>query len=315
MRSIDSIEELREVQCPIHMAIGMFDGVHIGHQAVIRACRTTAMESQGCAAVLTFWPHPSKLIRPDDTTPQILTPAAKRWTIAKIGMDLLITLRFDQGFSKIPAEGFIPLLKSHSPTLKSLFVGEQFRFGKGRSGDVSDLQRMAASEGIHVFSMQQCRYDGESISSTRIRNILSAGRFNDLRILLGHPYTAVGNLIHGRGIGRQLGFPTLNVDWQPELQPPHGVYAIRLLCERTKKPLDGVANYGIRPTFDTGTSPVLEVFLFDDPSTIGPLPEGKELAVEMLHFIRPEKRFESPEALVCQIAQDVEHAKRIIPTL
>ncbi|MBN2233573.1 MAG: riboflavin biosynthesis protein RibF [Opitutales bacterium] len=293
----------------------MFDGVHIGHQAVIRACRTTAHESQGCAAVLTFWPHPSKLIRPDNPTPQILTPAAKRWTIARIGMDLLITLPFDQGFSNIPAEGFIPLLKSKSPTLRSLFVGEQFRFGKGREGDVSDLQRMAVHEGIHVFSMQQCRYDGESISSTRIRNILAAGKFNDLRILLGHPYTAVGNLIRGRGIGRQLGFPTLNIDWQPELQPPHGVYAIRLLCEKTKAPLDGVANYGLRPTFGAGSSPVLEVFLFDDPTSIGPLDEGKELAVEMLHFIRPEVRFENTDALTRQIRIDVEHAKRIIPTL
>lgn len=315
MRSIDSIEEFREIRCPIHMAVGMFDGVHIGHQAVIRACRTTARESLGCAAVLTFWPHPSKLLRPDRPTPQILTPAAKRWAMARIGMDFLITLPFDEQFAQIPAEGFIPLLKAGIPTLRSLFVGEQFRFGKGRSGDVSALQKMAAREGVHVFSMQQCRYDGESISSTRIRNILSIGRFNDLRILLGHPYTAVGNLVHGRGVGRQLGFPTLNIDWQPDLQPPHGVYAIRLLRDGSQTPLEGVANYGLRPTFGASLNPVLEVFLFGDTATIGTFDEGKELAVEMLHFIRPETRFESPEALTRQIAQDVDHAKRIIPTL
>jgi len=296
----------------LHLAIGMFDGIHIGHQAVIESCLNTAGNSGGKAAVLTFWPHPSKILRPDKAVPQIMPLESKLWTLENKGIHFTIVQSFKDSFASLGAEAFIPYLKQHLPTLSTLFVGENFRFGKGRKGTVDSLRKSALKMGVHVVSMQQCKYDGEIISSTRIRGLLQTGHFNQIRYLLGHPYTVMGETTSGRKVGRSIGYPTLNIDWAPELKPPYGVYAVRLICcgrdESSHPSIPGVANYGIRPTYDIGEDPVLEVHLFKPFD----LDYGTHVAVELIEFIREEKRFKHQDELILQIGQDVKTAKTIL---
>ncbi len=309
---IEDIEQVPSLDIPVHLAIGMFDGVHIGHQAVIEACLNAAKNDEGMASVLTFWPHPSKILRPEAAVPQIMPLESKLWTLERKGLGSSIVQGFHTKFAGLEAHEFIPYLKQHIPTLRTLFVGENFRFGKGRKGDVKALQQSAIEKGVHVVSMEHCKYDGEIVSSTRIRRLLQEDRFNEIRFLLGHPYTVMGKTGVGRKIGRTIGFPTLNIDWSPELKPPYGVYAVRLICHEkrdcSQDPINGVANYGIRPTYDVGDEPVLEVHLFKSFE----LDYGAQVAVELVEFIRPEQKFESQEDLVRQIGADVTIAKKML---
>jgi riboflavin kinase / FMN adenylyltransferase len=308
---IDSIEKLEPLEAPLYLAIGMFDGVHIGHQAVIEACLNTARNSNGKSGVLTFWPHPSAIIRPDKAVPQIMPLESKLWTLEEKGLDYTIVQAFDKNFARLEAETFVNYLKQNIPCLNTLFVGENFRFGKGRKGDINMLREQANKVGVHVVSMEQCKLDGSVVSSTRIRSELQKGNFNDIRFLLGHPYTVIGKTRKGRQIGRSIGYPTLNVDWAPELPPPYGVYAARLLrhhSENQKQYFPGIANYGIRPTYESSNVPVMEVHLFET-TDIG---YDTDIAVELIHFIRPEKKFESPDKLIEQIGKDVIAAKSIL---
>jgi len=309
---VENIDQMPDIRQAIHVAIGMFDGIHIGHLAVIEACLNTATNSGGSSAVLSFWPHPSKILRPEYAVPQIMPLESKLWTLERKGLDFAIIQSFETGFSQLEAADFVSFLKQHIPTLATLFVGENFRFGKGRKGDISTLEHHAMAAGVHVVSMKQCKFDGEVISSTRIRKLLQTQQFNDIRSLLGHPYTVIGATTPGRKIGRTIGFPTLNIDWSPELKPPFGVYAARLICHENRdishKPIPGIANYGIRPTYDIGTDPVLEVHLFEPIQ----LNYGTNVAIELIEFIREERKFENQEALIRQIQLDLNHAKIIL---
>lgn len=241
-----------------------------------------------------------------------MTLESKLWTLEKKGLHFTIVQSFRDEFAKLEAEAFVKYLKKHIPTLKTLFVGENFRFGKGRKGDVELLQTSAKTQGVHLISMEHCKYDGEVISSTRIRKLLQENRFNDIPNLLGHPYTVMGRTAPGRKVGRKIGYPTLNIDWAPELKPPYGVYAVRLICHQKQQPFSspiaGVANYGIRPTYELGEDPVLEVHLFEDVDT----DYGSQVAVEMVQFLRMEKKFKDQESLVKQIANDVSQARAIL---
>ena len=308
---VDSIQKLGSLNTPLYLAIGMFDGVHIGHQAVIEACLNTSANSSGKSGVLTFWPHPSAVIRPDKAVPQIMPLESKLWTLEHKGLDYTIVQSFDKGFAQLEAHAFVNDLKAHIPSLNTLFVGENFRFGKGRKGDIDILRKQANKVGVHVVSMEQCKLDGSVVSSTRIRGELLKGNFNEIRFLLGHPYTVIGKTRKGKQVGRSIGYPTLNIDWAPELQPPYGVYAARLIrhdAEALKHPYAGIANYGIRPTYESTVDPLLEIHLFEK-TEIG---YDADIAVELIHFIRSERKFESPEKLASQIAKDVVEAKSIL---
>ena len=309
---VEDIQKMPQTSSPVHLAIGMFDGIHIGHQAVIEACVNSAQNSAGNAAVLTFWPHPSKILRPEAPVPQIMTLESKLWTLERKGLHFAIVQGFKNEFANLRAEEFVAYLKKYIPTLKSLFVGQNFRFGKGRKGDVTLLQKTAIEEGVHLVSMEHCKYDGEVISSTRIRNLLKENRFNEIPNLLGHPYTVMGQTAPGRKVGRKIGYPTLNIDWAPELKPPYGVYAVRMVCHQKHKklgtPVAGVANYGIRPTYDLGDDPVLEVHLFEAMD----LEYGSHVAIELIEFLRFERKFTDQDALIRQISEDVSRAKTVL---
>lgn len=289
---------------PLFLAIGMFDGVHLGHQAVIESAVHCAASSDGVAGVLTFHPHPSRLFRPDDPTLLLMPPNLKARRLRALGVSLLIQKEFTRDFGAIPADDFLPHLKRALPTLRSVHVGENFRFGKGRAGDIEALVVSGKQHGIGVFSAERLRWNGEAISSTRIRSCLREGQIEEANALLGYPYFAEGAIVPGEQRGRALGFPTLNFDWSPELQPRHGVYAVRVRAEKIAV-LPGVANYGLRPTFGEAATPRLEVHVLVETT----LQLGDQARVDWLAFLRDEQTFPNPDALRAQIRSDVQAAR------
>lgn len=289
---------------PLHLAIGMFDGVHLGHHAVIESAVHSARRCHGVAAVLTFWPHPSRLFRPEQAVRLIMTPALKNRQLARLGVDAVITQEFNADYARIEAEEFLPRLKHALPTLTTIYVGENWRFGHGRRGDISLLVGEARKHGIAIVSAPRINQNGEPISSTRIRTYLEEGRLEEANALLGYTYFAEGAVAPGKQLGRQLGFPTLNVVWEPDLRPRFGVYAVLVSGPKSDVPLPAVANYGLRPTVENSIIPRLEIHV------LAPCPfaTGDTLSIEWLSFLRPEQKFAGVEALRTQIAADREAA-------
>lgn len=284
---------------PLHLAIGIFDGLHLGHQSVIEAAIHSAKRSGGLAGVLTFTPHPSVLLRPESPTRLLMPPGMKRTVLARLGADVLIEQPFTPDYAAIAAEGFVPHLRHHLPHLAAIYVGENWRFGRGRVGDVPFLVAEAQKAGLSVYSAPRLNHNGAPISSSRIRELLAVGEIVAVNAMLGYTYFATGVVEHGRELGRTLGFPTLNLAWSPELKPRYGVYAVEVVSSG-QRALRGVANYGLRPTVAQASQPLLEVHLLE-PSV---LTYGDEITVNWLHFLRPESKFGSIEALRVQIEKD-----------
>jgi len=288
---------------PLHLAIGMFDGVHLGHKSVIESAIHSARRSGGLSGVLTFWPHPSALFRPENPTPLLMPPAMKRAVLARLEIDFIIEQNFSREFAATGAAEFVALLKRSLPQLTAVYVGENWRFGRGRAGDIKVLVEEARQHGLEIFSAPRLNHNGAPISSSRIRELLAAGAIAEANALLGYSYFAQGVVQQGRRLGRTLGFPTLNLAWEPESKPAYGVYAVEVASE-TGKPLPGVANYGLRPTVEQATKPLLEVHLLQ-PTT---LTYGDKLRVNWLQFLRPESKFSGVEELRAQIGHDRENA-------
>jgi riboflavin kinase/FMN adenylyltransferase len=291
---------------PLHLAIGMFDGVHLGHQAVIESAIHSARRCGGLAGVLTFWPHPSGLFHPADRVRMLMSPEMKLRVLLRLGVDVVIQQPFTPEFARIAAEEFLLHLQQTLPHLAAVYVGENWRFGAGRRGDVRLLLAEAAKHRVPMVSVPRMQCNGQPISSTRIRDCLEAGSVEEANLLLGYSYFADGVITPGRRLGRALGFPTLNLSWHPELQPRFGVYAVRVSGEPATAPLSAVANYGLRPTVGTASGPLLEVHVLGHC----PFAAGDRVTVEWLKFLRPEQKFAGREELRDQIARDRETAER-----
>ncbi len=294
---------------PIHLAIGMFDGVHLGHRSVVEAAVASAQRTGGVAVALTFDPHPSRVLRPDKAVPLLMPAETKASRLRRLGAAAVITQPFTREFAAVEAEDFVPMLQHALPRLSALYVGENWRYGRGRSGDVAQLQAEAQTRGLSVFSAPRVSLNGEPISSTRIRAALRGGDLTTVNALLGYTYRTEGEVVRGRQLGRTLDFPTLNLRWEPECQPAYGVYAVRFgAADATELEEQGVANYGVRPTVEQAGEgrPLLEVYGLDGAVRWD---AGDRLAVEWTHFIRPEQRFADLSALRNQIKQDVATAK------
>lgn len=298
---LDRLEAATELPAkPVHLAIGMFDGLHLGHRAVIGEAVKAARSQAGLAAVLTFWPHPSTLFRPGNPTCLIQDTPTKVKQLLELGVDVVITQPFTPEFAGIAAEAFVPWLKQHLLFLVSLHVGENWRFGHGRKGDVAFLHAEGKRHGLDVFSTPRVNLAGEPISSTRIRELIANGEIAVANALLGYTYFAEGHVIPGKRLGRTLGFPTLNLAWTPELRPRYGVYSVQVSGGSAGAVLPGVANYGLRPTVEATTEPRLETHVLGNCSFW----EGDFIKVEWLRFIRPEMKFGNAEELRAQIALD-----------
>ncbi len=305
LRTFTGIGEAAGLPGPLHLAIGMFDGLHLGHQSVIEACLHSAARAGGSAAVLSFWPHPSALMNPERRTRMMMPPAVKRQVLARLGVVALIEQPFTEAFGAIPAEDFLPMLRAALPALSAVYVGENWRFGAGRKGDVSLLLASAVRLGVSVFSAPRVHFNGEPISSSRIRASLASGDMASVNALLGYSYFARGCTSQGRQLGRTIGFPTLNLAWQPELAPAFGVYAVRVASAASFDagvPLwhPAIANYGMRPTIGGALEPLLESHLLGEC----PFGYGDEIVVEWLRFVRPERRFPGLQELKLQIQED-----------
>ncbi|MEM8867422.1 MAG: riboflavin biosynthesis protein RibF [Verrucomicrobiota bacterium] len=303
--SVDSFEPLASLGAPLHLAIGIFDGVHLGHKAVIESAVLSARRCKGVSGVLTFDPHPSTLFRPEDPTRLIMEIDAKVEMLHSVGVDLVIRKHFDYDFAGISADDFLVNLKQSMPTLEAIYVGENFRFGQKRAGDIDTLVESGRELDIAVFSVDRIKRNRKPISSTRIRASLVAGEIREVNHLLGYNYRAYGAVVGGNKLGRTIGFPTLNLPWVPQCLPRFGVYFVKFRSGRLDTWKPAVANYGVRPTVeDSEKDPLLEIHALGESE----LSSGDEIEVIWLDFIRAEQKFDSLHALKAQIALDREQA-------
>lgn len=293
----------------VHVAIGVFDGVHAGHRAVLASAVAAARKTKGEVIALTFEPHPSRLLRPDNPVPLILNRTQKEARLAEAGADRVVHQAFDAAHREMRAGDYIQWLRTRFPSLCSLHVGDNFRYGQGREGDTGRLASDGQRANLTVSVVPPIRIDAEVTSSSRIREALIAGEITKANAMLVRPYEAEGVIEPGQQVGRTLGFPTLNLRWQPELMPALGVYAAEVVtASGVAEP--AVINWGVRPTVDANPArPLVEAHLLR-PS--GPAPVvGENIRVRWLTWIRPERRFGDVSELRTQIAADCAQARRL----
>jgi riboflavin kinase/FMN adenylyltransferase len=307
MEVLRSIPELARLPGPIFLAIGVFDGVHLGHQAVIRTSAEHAKEAGGTPVVVTFDPHPAKVLRPEKA-PRLLTATQHKIALIRnLGVAHLLVLTFDKEFAATPPEEFVHQLVRHASPLREICVGHEWSFGKGRAGNLSLLIKLGAQFDFNVVGITPITVDETVVSSTEIRRAVEQGDFAKAAKMLGREYTILGTVKEGAHLGRQLGFPTANLSAHSEQFPPNGVYVAEAQLNGTI--YRGVANLGYRPTVaDTKPERLLELHLFDLNRDI----YGEDIEVRFIRYLRPEKKFETLNALAEQIALDVEQARRSI---
>ena len=290
---------------PSAAVIGNFDGVHRGHLEVLKNAKEFSSKSNLPLSVLTFDPHPREFFSKEKTNFLLQTVLDKAEALSKNNIDYLINLKFDDLLSELSPEQFVEKVLSESLSLKHIFVGKDFKFGKDRAGDINSLKSFGLKYRIGLSSIKLKNQDGTSISSTKIRNNLKKGKIKEANELLGRPYMISGLVIEGDKRGRQIGFPTANISLGNLIRPAFGVYAV-LIEGIENKVLRGIANIGRRPTVnDRGV--LLEVNIFDFNEDI----YGKKIFISLIDFIRHEKKFDGIENLKKQIVMDVKLSKSI----
>ena len=302
----DLDSELNSLPYPV-VAIGVFDGVHLGHQAILRRLVERARKVGGTSVVLTFDPHPQKVISPADAPLLLQTREQKQELLSQLGIEVVFQLPFTRRLSLLEPEEFVTgILLSHG--IREIYVGENFRFGHRRAGDFEMLKHLGEGIGLKVFPVEPLLFRGRRISSTRIRGSLLRGRVSLARHLLGRPYRLEGSVICGDRRGVSLGFPTANLRLVNELIPETGVYATRSSVGR--RSYLSVTNVGYRPTFHTvGGQPSVETHLLDFDRDV----YGANLTVEFCFRIRGEKKFDNPDSLKNRIAKDISRARSVLP--
>lgn len=287
--------------------IGNFDGLHRGHQAVIAQVKEKADEMQLPAVLITFEPQPQEYFRPHEIPARLTRLREKLAVIETLAIDRVLCLRFNAKLAELTAEQFVQQILVDGLGIKYLVVGDDFKFGKGRSGDFQFLNAVAGQHGFEVSDTRTLDFQGRRVSSTRVRNALGEGDLALAHQLLGRNYAMSGRVAHGDKRGRTIGFPTANIYLHRKSSPVYGVYAVQLHSNDPRigdRPVNGVANVGQRPTVG-GTRTLLEVHLFDFDADI----YGAYVQVSFLHKIRDEQRFESFEALKAQIQRDAGEAR------
>ena len=301
---LSSIDGLSGVPGPVCLAIGTFDGVHLGHQAVLHRALSDARSFGGTAVAVSFDPHPLRLLRPREA-PRLLTSTPhKARLIRALGIEQLLIIPFTETFAATKPENFVRQLAAACRPLREVCVGHQWSFGQGRAGNLELLKSLGDELGFEEVGVPAVAVDGEVVSSTLIRRAVECGDLARARRLLGRDYTILGTVVRGAQLGRKLGFPTANLAAHNEQFPPNGVYLVD--AQRDRLRLRGIANIGVRPTVAApGGERTLEVHLFDFAEEI----YGEDLEITFLHFLRPEEKFDSLEALRAQIARDVAAAR------
>ncbi len=311
-----SIEELGKLANePVVLAIGMFDGVHLGHQSVINLAIKEAITLQGRVVALTFAEHPASFLRPGKEPALIMNPQTKASELIEAGARDIILRSFDREIAELEAKEFANFLKNRIPSLSSICVGKNFRFGKDRVGDYKVLKDSSKKIGTGVLVAESKLFLNQPISSSRIRKCLSRGEIELVNEMLGRNYLVKGVVSPGKAMGRTIGFPTLNIPWNPEAQPAYGVYVGIVENLSSDEKLPAVANYGLRPTIESDAmNPLLEIHILEDMDS-GIWCKESNLQMELRKFLRPEKKFPTFEELKNQIAKDRKRAKEIAPSL
>ena len=292
------------------VALGNFDGVHRGHQALIEEAAGIARETGRPLAALVFEPYPREFFRPGGEPFRLSAFSRKARLLEKCGIEFLIVLNFDAELAGKLAQDFIMDVLVNALGVSHVVVGEDFRFGKGRGGDVGVLGYMGEMEGFGTTVFSAVSEGGEKISSSKVREALKAGRADEAARLLGHWWTVEGEVSHGDKRGRTIGYPTANLTIDHVLQPAFGIYAVRARASGSDAVYDGVANFGIRPMFRL-TTPLMEVHLFDFSGDL----YGKILSVQLIAFLRGEMKFIGLDALTAQIDKDSDDARRILAAI
>ncbi|MBI3903027.1 MAG: bifunctional riboflavin kinase/FAD synthetase [Nitrosomonadales bacterium] len=288
---------------PVALTIGNFDGVHLGHQALLAQLRAAAQSRGLPAAVVIFEPHPREFFTPQQAPARLTSMREKLELFAALGVDQVHICRFNKTFAQMDAQSFVRALHE-KVRARFVLIGDDFRFGSGRNGDFALMQQVGAQLGLEVQAMHSVLHDGVRISSTAVRAALAAGRMDVAQSYLGRHYSISGRVVHGDGMGHKLGFPTANIQLKHNLPPLKGIYVVQAHGEGLGI-LQGAASLGVRPTVHVDAKPVLEVHLLEFAQGI----YGKHLRVEFLHKLRDEMKFPDLQSLTQQIALDVEQTK------
>jgi riboflavin kinase/FMN adenylyltransferase len=309
METMEIIKDLKDISQPVKNAvvtIGNFDGVHIGHRALFQQVIEKAKVLEGTSVVVTFEPHPIRVLRCNKHFPIITLYEQKVELIAATGIDLLVCIPFTPEFAATPARVFIEDILCDTIGMKAVIVGPDYSFGKGREGNISLLRQVGQARGFEVIISNWIEEGPRRISSTEIRNLVKAGSVEEAADLLGRHYQIRGTVIHGKDRGGKiLGFPTANLTLYDELCPKTGVYAVTV--EHEQIIYQGVANIGYSPTFNNGGFSV-EVHILDFNKNIYKDP----IRINFVRRLRGEKKYPTPEALADQIRKDIEETKKIL---
>jgi riboflavin kinase/FMN adenylyltransferase len=289
---------------PSAVTIGNFDGVHLGHQAMLRELRAAAQARELQTAVVTFEPHPREFFTPQQAPARLTSLREKLELFSEMGMDRVYVCPFDKVFAQKSADDFI-LTLVESLRAQHVLIGDDFRFGSGRGGDFALMQQAGKQHGFEVKAMHSVMHEQVRVSSTVIRNALAEGKLDIARDYLCRPYSISGRVVHGDAMGRKLGYPTANIQMKHNLPPLKGVFVVNVHSDGLGV-LQGVASLGLRPTLKHDAKYVLEVHLFEFEQQI----YGRHLRVEFLHKLRDEMKFDGLEALTRQITSDVNNAKQ-----
>ena len=288
---------------PVALTIGNFDGVHLGHQALLRDLGTAARTHGLQTAVVIFEPHPREFFTPQQAPVRLTSLREKLELFAGFGVDRVHICRFNARFAKMGAADFINALHQRLHA-KFVLIGDDFRFGSGRTGDFALMEKIGSQFGFAVQAVHTIAHDGVRVSSTAVRKALAEGTMKTAHRYLGRPYSISGRVVHGDGMGRKIGFPTANIQLKHNLPPLQGIFVVQVHAEEMGV-LQGAASLGVRPTVHINAKPVLEVHLLEFSQQI----YGRHLRVEFLHKLRDEEKYASLDALTQQIARDVEQVR------
>ena len=288
---------------PTVLTLGVFDGLHLGHQAIMARVVERAKITGSIATAITFDPHPRAVLHPESAPPLLQTLDQRLANLDVLGIDQAVVVKFTRQFAGQPAENFLRDIVHERLHAREVYLGRGFAFGKGRGGNIDLLRRMSHELGFTADEVDEVQLRGMRISSSKIRELLAEGRVNLARRMLGRPYGVEGIVVRGDQRGRTIGFPTANLKPHNRVIPKYGVYATATLIDATWR--RSITNIGVRPTFESTTEPSIETYIFDFDGDL----YGDALRVRFLHRIRDERKFKGVDELVTQIRHDTELAR------
>jgi riboflavin kinase/FMN adenylyltransferase len=288
------------------LTLGIYDGVHVGHQKIIRRVIERAKEIGGTSCVVTFDPHPREVLMPD-AAPDLLTSTKKKIELLEaLGVDSVCLIRFTREFAQVEAREFVKDFLINTLRTRAIIEGYDWRFGKGRKGDVELLREIGKENGYEVEQVDGVVVDGQVVSSTLTRKLILEGDLDTAASYLGRRYSITGDIVEGSRLGREIGFPTANIEPHHEAIPPNGIYAVRVKVAGARK--NGTLNIGVRPTVTEARRRTIEVHIMDFYQDI----YNEEIEVTFVEKLRDEKKFPSLDALTEQIKKDVEKARQVL---